>query len=294
MHALKIQKLNWKKGDFWGIGRLTWLIVCGVGCSGCNQPTVVPPTASISSPKQPSMSIPQPIEPMSPPSHYPIDPITSSNPWKPDAELRKWDYIVLHHTASETGNVESIHQEHLNRKDKNGNAWLGIGYHFVIGNGSGMGDGEVEPTFRWKQQLQGAHAGVANFNQHGIGVVLIGNFDRAAPTDAQTESVKRLVGILKREYGIVTSNVIGHGDLKATECPGKYFPLDQIRDSVAWNDHPAIKKLSNKFAANSGHLDLQQSIMPKVMNNGIRTVPSEGGVADVSLAWTNLPGDSRK
>ena len=65
------------------------------------------------------------------------------------ADLRDWDYIVLHHTASESGSVASIHEEHLRRKDKNGNAWLGIGYHFVIGNGSGMDDGEIEPTFRF-------------------------------------------------------------------------------------------------------------------------------------------------
>src|SRR5262245_20642940 len=67
------------------------------------------------------------------------------NPWKPTAKPRDWKYVVVHHTATESGSVESIHESHLKNKDKNGNPWLGIGYHFVIGNGAGMPDGMIEP-----------------------------------------------------------------------------------------------------------------------------------------------------
>jgi N-acetyl-anhydromuramyl-L-alanine amidase AmpD len=167
------------------------------------------------------------------PELQPISPITRDNPWKPDTALRDWKFIVLHHTASNSGDVESIHESHLKNKDKNGNPWLGIGYHFVIGNGNGMGDGMIEPTFRWKQQMQGAHAGVADYNQHGIGIVLVGNFEDSQPSEAQVVSVKRLVRVLAREYDIETSQIIGHGDVKPTECPGSHFPLNDVRDSVA-------------------------------------------------------------
>ena len=235
----------------WRFFSWAWLVVCGVGCSGCYQSAVVPPTTSISppmrtvpvvpnpgfvEPKYPDRTVPEPIEPLSPPGSHPVDPITVTNPWKPELEARDWNYIVLHHTASTSGSVESIHQEHLKRKDKAGNSWLGIGYHFVIGNGNGMEDGEIEPTFRWRQQLQGAHAGVADFNQHGIGIVLIGNFENTPPSEAQTASVKRLVGVLKREYGVAGNRVVGHNDVKATECPGKHFPMSDVRDSIALSD----------------------------------------------------------
>jgi N-acetyl-anhydromuramyl-L-alanine amidase AmpD len=121
----------------------------------------------------------------------------------------------------------------LKNKDKNGKPWLGIGYHFVIGNGKGMPDGEIEQTFRWRQQIQGAHAGVADYNQLGVGVVLVGNFQNEPPTDAQVVSAKRLIRVLAREYDIDTNQIVGHGDVKATECPGAHFPLSEIRDSVA-------------------------------------------------------------
>lgn len=211
------------------LGVLSW----SVGCLGCYR-QVVPPPASISQPQlqQPILEapiIPAPQEP----EVQPVTPITKDNPWKPETAARDWKYIVLHHTASDQGDVESIHESHLKNKDKNGKPWLGIGYHFVIGNGKGMDDGEIEPTFRWKQQMQGAHAGVADYNQLGVGIVLVGNFENGPPTAAQVTSVKRLVRVLSREYEIKNAQIVGHGDVKATECPGTHFPLSEIRDVVA-------------------------------------------------------------
>ncbi|MAG93786.1 MAG: N-acetylmuramoyl-L-alanine amidase [Planctomycetaceae bacterium] len=173
-----------------------------------------------------------------PPTIGPQQPVQSTpqlteNPWKPLVPARDWQYIVIHHTASSSGSVESIHEAHIKRKDKSGNPWQGIGYHFVIGNGSGMGDGVIEPTFRWREQMHGAHAGSNDHNQHGVGVCLVGNFEETSPSAEQLAAVKRLVGILKTEYGINSDGVIAHRDVKATACPGKYFPLDEVSRSGA-------------------------------------------------------------
>ncbi|QDU81535.1 N-acetylmuramoyl-L-alanine amidase [Polystyrenella longa] len=165
----------------------------------------------------------------------------TGNPWKPNEEERDWKWIVVHHTATDRGSVESIHETHLKRRDGNGNPWLGIGYHFVIGNGQGMEDGDIEPTFRWRQQMHGAHAGRAAENQQGIGIVLVGNFENKPPSPAQLTAVKRLVFTLKQEYGIDSDNVIGHYDIKTTACPGKHFPIAEIGFSeqpwtFSWRD----------------------------------------------------------
>ena len=223
---------------------LALLLMSGIGCSGCYRPAVVPPTASI------PHAMAQPLDgsdlsggltppPDSPPSSAPFTvlPRESVAPtvqvWKPETAARDWKYIVLHHTATESGDVSSIHEAHLKNKDKSGNPWLGIGYHFVIGNGSGMGDGEIEPTFRWREQMHGAHAGVKDYNQLGIGIVLVGNFEKHPPSTLQIEAAKHLVRTLAAEYEISADRVLGHGDVKATECPGTFFPLNEIRDSVA-------------------------------------------------------------
>ena len=141
---------------------------------------------------------------------------------------RPWDFIVLHHSATTSGSVESIHRGHRSRKDSNGKSWLGIGYHFVIGNGNGMVDGEISATFRWMQQLHGAHSGSLRHNDRGIGICLIGNFEESKPTAAQRESVTQLIQSLADRYNIPKKRVIGHYQVRATACPGRHFPLREV------------------------------------------------------------------
>ncbi len=206
-------------------------ISCG-HISGCMRSSALPPPASL---RHQSRSAIPPITQQQPtrPLFRPPVQLGNENPWKPTVPERDWDYIVIHHTASSGGSVDSIHQSHLKKKDAAGNNWLGIGYHFVIGNGSGMRDGEIQPTFRWNEQLHGAHAGNNDYNQHGIGVCLVGNFEKEPPTASQISAVKRLVGTLKAEYDITSERIVGHRDVKETACPGRYFPMAEVSQSVS-------------------------------------------------------------
>lgn len=153
--------------------------------------------------------------------------------WMAEVEETEWQYVVIHHSATKSGSAESIHEEHLNRRDAQGNPWLGIGYHFVIGNGQGMPDGTVQATFRWKEQIHGAHSGSEVFNARGIGICLIGNFEDSQPSKAQIYSLKSLVKILSARHRITPERLVGHASVKATACPGKYFPLNEIRRAIS-------------------------------------------------------------
>ena len=135
----------------------------------------------------------------------------------------------MHHTATESGDVASIHAAHKARVSPSGVPWRGIGYHFVVGNGRGMPDGAVEPTFRWRRQLAGAHAGVADYNARGVGVVLVGDSTKSDPTPAQLAAARRLVDWLRTGYDIPPDRVVRHGDLKNTACPGDRLPLAALR-----------------------------------------------------------------
>lgn len=221
-----------------GLACLMLLVVVPLGCA---RSAALPPPAAMPSPQ----ISPQPVVPPSSPN---LNVQNDRDLWRPKAKARDWKYIVIHHTASEKGSVESIHEEHLQKKDANGNAWLGIGYHFLIGNGNGMPDGEVESTFRWKQQLQGAHAGSSDpvYNQQGIGICLVGNFEKHAPSTRQLTALKKLVRTLKGDYRVVSKNVIGHRDVRATECPGKLFPMEEVANE------PIDFQFSEAMPANAG------------------------------------------
>lgn len=154
-------------------------------------------------------------------------PSKQQNRFEPPVASRAWKTIVLHHSATGQGNVASIDAVHRKQKDRQGEPWLGIGYHFVVGNGRQMADGEIQPTFRWLRQLAGAHAGSRDFNENGIGICLIGNFDEQAPTTKQVASARELLRALAQRYAIPRERVLRHLDLQATLCPGRLFPWDQ-------------------------------------------------------------------
>jgi len=147
---------------------------------------------------------------------------------RPMAAPREWTYVVLHHSATAGGSVDSIDAEHRQRVDRAGRAWDGIGYHFVVGNGDGMPDGRVEPTFRWMEQIHGAHAGNEKYNTHGIGICLIGNFDREHPTERQVAATRQLIEQLSADWQIPPERIVGHGELRSTNCPGRKFPWHEI------------------------------------------------------------------
>jgi N-acetyl-anhydromuramyl-L-alanine amidase AmpD len=150
---------------------------------------------------------------------------------KVDVEENEWEYVVLHHSATDEGNAIRFDRYHRVRRK-----WPeGLAYHFVIGNGNGSGNGEIEVGDRWKKQIHGAHTANMNLNQIAIGVCLVGNFEEDnKPTNYQFESLTSLVNYVSKRYKIPESNVIMHNQVvqKGTVCPGKNFPYEQLIDRV--------------------------------------------------------------
>lgn len=141
-----------------------------------------------------------------------------------------WKYIVIHHTATDVGKAFSIHRTHVDR-----GFWNGLGYHFLIDNGTlGKGDGQIEAAPRWVKQQSGAHCNSGGMNEKGIGVALVGNFTVDSPTPSQIQSLTYLLKTLCQYYHIPPAHIIGHRDAPGanTECPGRNFPLASIRQNL--------------------------------------------------------------
>lgn len=158
----------------------------------------------------------------------PAGPVVAGAGW--DVKLtRAWKHIVIHHSASPSGSAASFDRAHKAR------GWDGLGYHFVIGNGEGSGDGQVEVGYRWMQQERGAHAGNMEYNEHGIGICLVGNFEFERPSARQMESLRALVRFLQSKTGIAAAEIIGHQHVpgKDTQCPGRLFNMAGFRTSLA-------------------------------------------------------------
>lgn len=189
----------------------------------------LPGCITLSPQKTPAPPIPKVVEPedLSGPLLI-LPPIP--NEVKRYGSSRMWKYVVIHHSASLTGNAAEFDKTHRKR------GWnRGLGYHFVIGNGKGSGDGNVEIGPRWKKQIDGAHAGVSEYNRYGIGICLVGNFENDIPTKKQMGSLISLINYFQSRYNIPFEKVILHRHVKKTACPGVKFPYYETLASIKNN-----------------------------------------------------------
>ena len=150
---------------------------------------------------------------------------------------RKWTHIVLHHSAGPTGNALTF--DRLHRRERK---WKhGLGYDFVIGNGSRSGDGEIEVGHRWRRQMDGAHCKADGMNRRAIGICFVGNFESGeGPSQAQIHAGLALVTWLAGRFDIPAGNILGHGEAEGanTLCPGKRFPIALFRGAIKPKEAP--------------------------------------------------------
>ena len=215
---------------------LVTTVVLAVGCQGPSVLTGTPTPVRRDTFVYKPMEVPRPLppriqpreEPPPPPPPLKVEPVLPAHDpaWEVSTPARPWRWIVIHHSASDTGSAAAFDAFHRNQKH-----WDELGYHFVIGNGGGSGDGLIEVGSRWPKQKYGAHCRVGNneeYNDYGIGICLVGNFDRRRPTAAQMASLARLVSYLAAKYKIDDRHIIGHGTVDDTRCPGRCFLFDDL------------------------------------------------------------------
>lgn len=138
----------------------------------------------------------------------------------------KWNKIVIHHSGGPRGSVEMFDRFHRKQGIENGAI-----YHIVIGNGNGMNDGSVQATKRWRKHLPGPQTGNPEVDQKAIGICLVGNFEKTAPTAKQINALKKVLLFLVSKFQIPVKNVRGARNWGAsTLSPGSKFPMDKIQD----------------------------------------------------------------
>jgi hypothetical protein len=154
--------------------------------------------------------------------------------WLPPSRVeKKWTAVVIHHSATKNGSAAIFDRWHKENK-----FWEGIGYDFVIGNGTNSSDGQVEVTFRWRNQIAGAHCGgtPGNWaNKDGVGICLVGNFNQTTPTRRQMQSLVKLVRFLQNRYNIPKTRIYGHKTTpgaRVTDCPGKRFSMGRLKSML--------------------------------------------------------------
>jgi hypothetical protein len=178
---------------------------------------------------------PGPLRPLDKPLAQrprPRAPVGGEAGWVPRGGINnRWKCIVIHHSASDKSTPAGMRDWHMR-----GRGWDELGYHFVIGNGVRYPDGKVFVGNRWAKQMHGAHCKTKDgfYNQHGIGICLIGDFEHKQPTRAQTRSLAKLMSFLSAKCGIPRNKILTHGGVThQTACPGRHFKLSPVLQEMS-------------------------------------------------------------
>src|SRR5262249_10333285 len=78
---------------------------------------------------------------------------------------RRWQFIVVPNSGTRQGNarVFDYYHRHVRRMQN------GLAYHFVIGNGTSTGNGQIEVGDRWRRQINGGHVHSDYLNNISLG-----------------------------------------------------------------------------------------------------------------------------
>lgn len=143
-------------------------------------------------------------------------------------QQKPWLAIVIHDSGSLSGSSQTLNALHEQ-------AGLGgLGYHFVLNNGSDQADGLIEVGFRWQRQFNGAYVqgeGADWFNNNAIGICMVGDADRKGFSESQLRELVWLVQQLQAKFNIPRDAVfveVGSGQ----EGPGRLFPYAWFRGQL--------------------------------------------------------------
>jgi N-acetylmuramoyl-L-alanine amidase len=145
---------------------------------------------------------------------------------------RRWQFIVVHNSGTRQGNarVFDYYHRHVRRMQN------GLAYHFVIGNGTSTGNGQIEVGDRWRRQINGGHVHSDYLNNISLGICLVGDFNRDQPTRAQLDACEELIRYLRDRCGKTERGAIPvkpHREMNPprwpTDCPGDDFPYSWFR-----------------------------------------------------------------
>lgn len=141
-----------------------------------------------------------------------------------DASLNRsaWKYIYVRHSKTPAGDALALTN---GRGDP--------GDHFVICNGRGAADGEIQLTPRWLAQISALPpVGAESIDPACISICLIGDHDRGQPTPTQLRRLTRLVTALQAQLHVPARNVIVQTAANSPATAGSQFPVADFRSRI--------------------------------------------------------------
>jgi hypothetical protein len=139
------------------------------------------------------------------------------------AHPNRWKSVYIHHTRTAAGGAGA----------PTAGGDPASGDHFVIGNGDGPADGQIQFTARWNlQQSADPAPEYTQVEATCVSIALVGDFDRTAPTPTQLKRLEQLVHTLQEHFRIPSSQVWLFDQPGSPAGVGRYFPTGAFQGQL--------------------------------------------------------------
>jgi hypothetical protein len=128
--------------------------------------------------------------------------IETYEPLEKDGESQRWQHIEVFYSNTIGGNIEQIASLNGLRQSED------LNLHFLICNGRGGQDGQIQTSERWKRQWSCVPGGRWYGNSKTIRVCLIADGSSVLPSEFQIKRTNLLLETLCRKFNISTDEVI--------------------------------------------------------------------------------------
>ncbi|MGB0766073.1 MAG: peptidoglycan recognition protein family protein [Phycisphaeraceae bacterium] len=131
-----------------------------------------------------------------------------------------WTAVNFTSKSATAERIEKIRKYHTGE-----NRWGDIGYHYIVDRAGRVW--EARPI-----QYQGAH--VSQNNEHNVGILVLGNFEKQSPSSAQLKALYSATAAIARQNRINPAMVRSHREINPTTCPGRNLQnhMDALRRQV--------------------------------------------------------------
>ena len=137
-----------------------------------------------------------------------LDPVEKAVRSRTAQSPGRWSRIEIYYSGTKAGNIEQL-------ASLSGLAGAeDINCHFVICNGLGGGDGQIQSTEKWQRQWSIIPGRTWYGSGQTIRICIIADGKTTLPTDFQIKRVEELVEGLHRKFNIRTESIYYSKDWK--------------------------------------------------------------------------------
>jgi hypothetical protein len=130
-----------------------------------------------------------------------LDPIGKAIASEAAQRRSRWNRIEVYCSGTEAGNIEQLASLSGLGEPQD------INCHFVVCNGLGGDDGQIQPSEKWQRQWSLVPGRTWHGDKRTIRICVVSNSKVAPPTDFQVKRVEELVEALSRKFDIQPESI---------------------------------------------------------------------------------------